>query len=855
MTGDGGLALAAIDALARELAPLGPPVVVFNKSHSGSRLLARALDAAGIHMGAARNDSEDATALVPFVFHVARRHYPDFSRLWTEGDPIAIRLARDAIGAHLAQRPPDARWGWKLCETTFALPLVARLFPDAWFVHLLRDGRDVAFSDFVPPNTATLRTFYFGTHSARGYRGLPASEAGYLAAPHLFNARAWVEAVVAGRRFGAMIGPRYVELRYETLVGDFIGTMRQLCRTIGLDADEEALRAVAQDAHGRSVGRHRDAAPEQLVEAMAILGTTLPAFGYGPDAPLPAAGNMRISVVVLAAGADVAEAAQRTVARLGLDGRLFEAILVGGDPADAPVASTHVVVPPGTDEATAAAAGLAAARGTHVVFVRPGYRLGRGVLAQMAADVDAVAAIGAIGWLGSAEGAHTPRLTHQEHLRWLDAVPPGAALFSRDRLIASGAADGLAAEGARWHWRLVRRAAEADLMLDSARKTATVAALPPHPFPTIEMPVRAPESPNDDPDRRVVVCGAPDASLSLFFDGLPPRLRRHLRFMPQPTARRDLLWLAGAGAVILLRDFHHALTFGFVDALRHMEVPFFYMADDHYPTLRREMPQLAFYSEENLAALLGLAAGVIAATPALAAAFRPAARRVVLWPHTIDETLVPEEEDAAFDPPFRRIGMMGGSFRSDAFRREVGPAVAALAARCPVTVVAREDVLDRAPDGAELCPMPFEHAFRRFVFLWRRARVDTIVHPRAATANAVFKSPSALLTSLYLGALPIVPREDAYADVPADAGVCVVDDAGGWDDALARTGDRDERALLARRLRAHCRERFAVDAAVAALGGVLDAARPPDRHVLGERLTWLRSKPRLANLSRGLVAG
>jgi hypothetical protein len=52
--------IATLRALRDELQRFGPPVVVFNKSHSGSRLLAGLIAEAGIFMGAHQNESNDS---------------------------------------------------------------------------------------------------------------------------------------------------------------------------------------------------------------------------------------------------------------------------------------------------------------------------------------------------------------------------------------------------------------------------------------------------------------------------------------------------------------------------------------------------------------------------------------------------------------------------------------------------------------------------------------------------------------------------------------------------------------------------------------------------------------------------
>ena len=98
----------------------------------------------------------------PWVEHLIEFHYPDYQRLFGEGDPQLFASLIPAIEAHLKDCPPGMRWGWKLSETGYALPLFARLFPEAWFIHLVRDGRDLAFSHFRAPDDAILRKAHFG---------------------------------------------------------------------------------------------------------------------------------------------------------------------------------------------------------------------------------------------------------------------------------------------------------------------------------------------------------------------------------------------------------------------------------------------------------------------------------------------------------------------------------------------------------------------------------------------------------------------------------------------------------------------------------------------------------------------
>jgi hypothetical protein len=95
------------------------------------------------------------------------------------------------------------------------LPLLARLFPNARFLHIYRDGRDVA----------------------RSWIGRPFGPANVYSA-----ARTWERLVRAGRRDGAQLGDAYMEIRYETLLERPEPTMRSVCEFIGEPYTDAALQ-------------------------------------------------------------------------------------------------------------------------------------------------------------------------------------------------------------------------------------------------------------------------------------------------------------------------------------------------------------------------------------------------------------------------------------------------------------------------------------------------------------------------------------------------------------------------------------------------------------------------------------
>ncbi len=148
-------------------------------------------------------------------------------RYWDVPQDAVIRRARalpadagfaDAVGAlymSYADQHNKRRWGDKTPQYVRSIPLLSDVFEASRFVHVIRDGRDVALSylslRWGPPNI---------------WRA----------------ARIWQEDVSVGRRHGAALAPsRYLEVRYEALVAAPEATLREVCAFLGLDFDRGML--------------------------------------------------------------------------------------------------------------------------------------------------------------------------------------------------------------------------------------------------------------------------------------------------------------------------------------------------------------------------------------------------------------------------------------------------------------------------------------------------------------------------------------------------------------------------------------------------------------------------------------
>lgn len=133
------------------------------------------------------------------------------------GQAPAVGLADGfrSVLALYAGRRGKSRFGDKTPGYVLEIPLLAELFPEAVFVHLLRDGRDVALS---------LRDVEFGT-----------SRPGRAAAR-------WARAVRRGRAGGSRLDPsRYCEVSYEELVTAPVTVLRRICDVLALPYDDSML--------------------------------------------------------------------------------------------------------------------------------------------------------------------------------------------------------------------------------------------------------------------------------------------------------------------------------------------------------------------------------------------------------------------------------------------------------------------------------------------------------------------------------------------------------------------------------------------------------------------------------------
>jgi hypothetical protein len=212
-------------------------------------------------------------------------------QLWgLPGDPPALpaglngadafRFAVSAPFVAYAEREGKPRWGDKTPAYIGHVDRLAAIWPDARFVHLIRDGRDVALSVTKVP---------FGPNNTWA------------------AARSWASAIRQGRRAAERYPGRVLEVRYEDLVSKPSETVGAVCDFVGLDYSDDML-AIEQTDRSKvvedqaawftnvwsgittaGVGKWRtELTPRQVEVFEAVAGDELRALGYettGGEAP------------------------------------------------------------------------------------------------------------------------------------------------------------------------------------------------------------------------------------------------------------------------------------------------------------------------------------------------------------------------------------------------------------------------------------------------------------------------------------------------------------------------------------------------------------------------------------------
>ncbi|TVQ60127.1 MAG: sulfotransferase [Phycisphaerales bacterium] len=256
------------------------PVLLMGRGHSGTRVLAYAVQMLGVDLGFTKNTGTGDPIDKRFRGELARA-----ARGWDVGDDPPLedmrRLAK-IIQRWRTKNIKGSPWGWKYPECYLLIAHLNHIFPRAKYIHIIRDGRDLAFKHHRTSDPSTtlgrlLLTRIDAMHEP----------------PHVQAARSWAYQVNLFNEYAARMIPRErrFETRFEDLCRDPVGETERIASFLGLKMDDETREFLTGHIKPEKISQHRDEQRGAIEDVEQAIGGTLRQLGYEPGRTRTEAGQ------------------------------------------------------------------------------------------------------------------------------------------------------------------------------------------------------------------------------------------------------------------------------------------------------------------------------------------------------------------------------------------------------------------------------------------------------------------------------------------------------------------------------------------------------------------------------------
>lgn len=127
------------------------------------------------------------------------------------------------VMGEIARTQGVERWADNSPEELLYTTIIKEQIPDSLFIHMIRDGRDVALSLNARPHP-WIRPFSWDREKSLQVAGI-----------------FWEWIVTRGRKLGTSLGPDYIEIHFEDLLADPLTTLSRISEFISQDLDYDRI--------------------------------------------------------------------------------------------------------------------------------------------------------------------------------------------------------------------------------------------------------------------------------------------------------------------------------------------------------------------------------------------------------------------------------------------------------------------------------------------------------------------------------------------------------------------------------------------------------------------------------------
>ena len=246
------------------------PVLLMGRGHSGTRVLSFACMHLGIQLGtsAATGDADDRTFTRTIKKIAARNLAPGAPDCLREKD--LIRFQNAVFRYYTTIGSPQTPWGWKFPETYLIGAYVARTFPQARYIHMVRDGRDLAFKKHLTddPERALGKTLL--THINAMH--LP---------HHLQAAMSWAFQVDQFDAFRKTLPANQVlDLTFEDICREPMAAMQDVCEFLNIPMTERCESYITRKLDVAKIGQYKSEDPAKIAQIENTISDTLKRYHY-----------------------------------------------------------------------------------------------------------------------------------------------------------------------------------------------------------------------------------------------------------------------------------------------------------------------------------------------------------------------------------------------------------------------------------------------------------------------------------------------------------------------------------------------------------------------------------------------